>query len=176
MVRPRACCFLMSHWALGYIVRHLLDFFHRTSFFDILFPFSFLQTYTQCPFIVFNRQCRKAGLHRRWRGRRCIIMKPFAEEFYKSQAWRSCREAYISAKRGLCERCLEQGIYNAGVIVHHKVHITPVNITDPNVTLNWNNLQLLCRDCHAAVHARQKRYTFDAYGRCSPVPESGPRA
>ena len=118
---------------------------------------------------VFGRE-----LHRHRWGCRYNIMKPFAKEFYQSQAWHNCREAFISAKRGLCERCLEHGIYNAGVIVHHKIHLTPQNITNPDITLNWDNLQLLCRDCHAAVHARQKRYTFDSYGRCSPVREFAP--
>ena len=99
-------------------------------------------------------------------------MKPFAKEFYSSLAWKNCRAAYVSAKRGLCERCLEKGVYNAGVIVHHKVHLTPQTITDPNVTLNWDNLQLLCRDCHAAVHGREKRYRFDECGHVitSPLP------
>ena len=95
-----------------------------------------------------------------------FIMKEFAKGFYCSSAWLECRRAFISSRRGLCERCLENGIYNAGVIVHHRIHLTPLNITDPNVALNWDNLQLLCRDCHAAVHAREKRYRFDEYGRC----------
>lgn len=99
-------------------------------------------------------------------------MKEFAKEFYLSQAWRNCRAAYVSSRRGLCERCLEKGLYNAGVIVHHKVHITPLNINNPDVTLNFDNLQLLCRECHAAVHGREKRYRFDEFGRCLTAPLS----
>lgn len=105
-----------------------------------------------------------------------FIMKEFAKGFYCSAAWLECRRAFISSKRGLCERCLEKGIYNAGVIVHHKIHLTPLNITDPKVALNWDNLQLLCRDCHAAVHAREKRYRFDEYGRCLTSPYLGQSA
>ena len=93
-------------------------------------------------------------------------MRDFAKGFYCSPEWIECRRSFISEKRGLCERCLEQGIYNAGVIVHHKVHLTAQNITDPSISLNHNNLQLLCRNCHAAVHARQKRYKFDEFGHC----------
>lgn len=70
---------------------------------------------------------------------------------------------------GLCERCLAKGIVKAGEIVHHKKPITPNNICDPNITLSFNNLQLVCRECHAEAHgARQTRYTIDEYGRVSP--------
>ena len=55
-------------------------------------------------------------------------MKPFAESFYKSQAWKKCRAAYAKYRGGLCESCFADGIITPGVIVHHKVHITPANI------------------------------------------------
>ena len=93
-------------------------------------------------------------------------MQQWAEEFYLSAAWRSCRAAYIKRAGGLCERCLKRGLYVPGEIVHHKVHLTPSNITDPNVTLCFDNLELVCRDCHAAEHSRlKKRYRFDDAGR-----------
>ena len=93
-------------------------------------------------------------------------MKEYAAAFYKSQAWKHTRAAYTKAKGGLCERCLAKGKYTAGEIVHHKVPITPANINDTSVTLDWNNLELVCRECHAEAHgARSHRYTVDEYGR-----------
>jgi len=93
-------------------------------------------------------------------------MKEYAEQFYKSLTWQRCREQKYKQARGLCERCLAKGIYKPGEIVHHKTHITPENISDPDVTLNLDNLQLLCRDCHADVHkGYEKRYTIDELGR-----------
>ena len=74
-------------------------------------------------------------------------MKPFAEKFYHSRAWRKCRNAYYVSQHGLCERC-----GNAGLIVHHIIELTPKNINDPNITLNWNNLELVCQACHNAEH------------------------
>ena len=38
-------------------------------------------------------------------------------------------------------------------IVHHKEHLTPENINTPEIALGENNLELLCRDCHALAHA-----------------------
>lgn len=96
-------------------------------------------------------------------------MREFAEQFYSGTAWRETRKAYAKSRGGLCERCLARGIIRAGVIVHHKTLLTPENIGDPDVTLNWDNLELLCRDCHGAEHQKiERRYTVDAQGRVSP--------
>lgn len=93
-------------------------------------------------------------------------MKPFAEAFYNSPAWKSARKAYAKSKGNLCERCLAKGLYNPGIIVHHKIHLTPENIGDPSITLNWDNLELLCRDCHGEEHKKiRRRYTVDELGR-----------
>lgn len=94
------------------------------------------------------------------------MARDFAKPFYDSERWRICRAAYIKSKSGLCERCLARGVMTAGVIVHHKKHISPDNIHDPSITLNFNNLILLCRDCHAEMHKTdvQTTYIFDAAG------------
>lgn len=93
-------------------------------------------------------------------------MREFAKGFYTSKAWEKTREAYASSRGRLCERCLKKGRYTPGVIVHHKVYLTPENITDPNISLAWENLELLCRDCHAEEHKdRPIRYKVDAMGR-----------
>lgn len=100
-------------------------------------------------------------------------MKPYAEAFYKSQQWKDCRAAYAKSVGGLCERCLKKGIYSPGEIVHHKKHLTPGNISDPNVTMSFDNLELLCRGCHADEHQRVKRrYKVDAFGRVIVEPPS----
>ena len=95
-------------------------------------------------------------------------MKEYARSFYLSPAWRNCRDAYAKRVGGLCERCLAKGLYTPGEIVHHKVHITPENITDEHITLSFDNLELLCRDCHADEHAKiGKRYRVDEFGKVS---------
>lgn len=92
-------------------------------------------------------------------------MKEFAKLFYKSKAWQNTRQAYVSSVGGLCERCLQSGMYCAGEIVHHKRELTPENINDPAVSLSWDNLELLCRDCHGKAHGAAKRYKVDEMGR-----------
>ena len=93
-------------------------------------------------------------------------MKPWAKDFYCSQAWKSTREAYKSSVGGLCELCWSKKIVKPGEIVHHKVPLTPENISDPQITLSFDNLCLVCRDHHAQLHdRRQRRYKVDDQGR-----------
>ena len=86
--------------------------------------------------------------------------------FYNTRAWQQCRDAYASSVGGLCEKCYAKGKIVPGEIVHHKIHLTPENASDPNVSLNFDNLELLCRNCHGEVHSKHtKRYKVDALGR-----------
>lgn len=80
------------------------------------------------------------------------MARDFAYTFYNSQRWKNTREAYMRMGQGLCEPCLAHGVYTPAEIVHHKVHLTPENIGDPSITLNFDNLERVCRDCHAREH------------------------
>jgi len=62
-----------------------------------------------------------------------------------------------------------KGIIRHGDTVHHKVPITPENINDPEVTLNPDNLILLCRDCHALAHKKTKRYKVNDLGQVEAI-------
>lgn len=81
-------------------------------------------------------------------------MRDYAKKFYNGQAWLKCREGYIQSVDGLCEECLRQGIINTGWIVHHKIHLNEGNYNDPNIALNWDNLEYLCQDHHNKIHGK----------------------
>lgn len=99
----------------------------------------------------------------------------YARAFYKSRAWQLCRASYIAERQsidgGLCERCHKE----LGYIVHHKTPITPTNINDPDVTLNHDNLEYVCKACHDETHGycgnqkEKPRCEFDEKG--NPVPQ-----
>ena len=96
-------------------------------------------------------------------------MKKYAEAFYKSKAWQDCRNSYMKMVGGLCELCYKEGKITPAEEIHHKIHITPQNIHDPNVTLNYGNLIALCREHHRQQHGgRDRRYTIDEWGRVTP--------
>lgn len=87
------------------------------------------------------------------------MAQDYAKAFYGSPAWQQCRKAYKKSVGGLCERCLKKGLYTPAVIVHHKVYISPENLQDAHIALDWNNLEALCRQCHEEEHIRgSKRY------------------
>ena len=86
--------------------------------------------------------------------------------FYNSQAWKDTRRNYKQSVGGLCERCLKKGLYNPAEVVHHKTPLTADNINDLSLSLGWDNLQALCRNCHTEVHTTQyKRFTINSDGR-----------
>ena len=90
------------------------------------------------------------------------------EKFYKSKEWQKTRSAYITFRSGKCERCS-----SAGVIVHHKQYITANNVHDPEITLSFDNLELLCRKCHNKEHFKDKiDYEFDEEGNLISPPQS----
>ena len=77
------------------------------------------------------------------------------KKFYHSKAWEDVRD-YIPKEKRLIG------------IVHHKEYLDEANIKDINITLNANNLEGLCKDCHEKEHARgqgiRKGYRFDENG------------
>ncbi len=83
------------------------------------------------------------------------------QKFYKSNLWHKIQKAYKIYQHGICERC-----GNVGIIVHHKQHITSENIFNSDITMNFDNLELLCRSCHNKEHlTKYKDYTkFDNNG------------
>ena len=75
----------------------------------------------------------------------------------------------------LCEMCLAQGMYTPGKIVHHKIHLSPDNINDASITLDWSNLMFVCQDCHAKAHKskeKQQRYVVGEGGEIAPLVEN----
>lgn len=94
-------------------------------------------------------------------------MRSIGKEFYKSKAWKECRIAYL-ARQPLCERCLQRGEIVPAQIVHHKIYLNQVNVENPEIALNFDNLEAVCLDCHNKEHFAEKierRWKFDEKGR-----------
>ena len=81
-------------------------------------------------------------------------MREFARAFYNSKEWRTCSRAFMQSRHYVCDRC-----GGVAVICHHKNHLSPENINNPAVTLNWENLEALCMDCHNLEHMRADSVT-----------------
>jgi len=74
--------------------------------------------------------------------------------------------AHMVIPPGMCERCFRMGEYTPATLVHHIKHLTPENIGDPSVSLDFANLMRVCADCHAYLHSDRsgRRVTFDDAG------------
>lgn len=75
--------------------------------------------------------------------------------FYKQITWMDCAKAY-RRDHPLCERCLAMHRITPAEEVHHKIKLTPGNINKPDIVLNWNNLEALCKKCHQEEHNRER--------------------
>lgn len=83
----------------------------------------------------------------------------FAAEFYVSSEWIACRKAYAESVGWLCERCAANGYTTPGEEVHHKIRLTKDNLHDPAIALSWDNLEMLCKDCHLKEHGKRRMRT-----------------
>lgn len=75
---------------------------------------------------------------------------PAQVAFYRSSAWRRTRAAYLETRHHICERC-----GRPASIVHHRHHIDANNVDDTSITLNPDNLEALCQECHNREHFGQ---------------------
>lgn len=110
---------------------------------------------------------------------------PFAHKFYHSRAWQDVRGFVWDRAHGLCERCLEKGEYKPADVVHHKIPLSPMNMGDPDISLNPERLVALCHDCHSEAHKElgvgmlgsarptARRVGFDKFGNVVELKEIG---
>ena len=68
---------------------------------------------------------------------------PELDKFYHSTKWRKLRKFIVESRRGICEKCGKPGAE-----VHHKIPISIYNVNDISISLNPDNLELLCKACH----------------------------
>lgn len=81
------------------------------------------------------------------------MAREFAKKFYHSKEWKRIRAIIFDRDKGLCQKCLkEKDDEVPGDEVHHLIWLRPTNINNPDITLNADNLVLLCRDCHIGIH------------------------
>lgn len=73
--------------------------------------------------------------------------------FYCHKDYLDLAQACKIKSGGVCAKC--GGVFDISELrPHHKVELTLDNIDDVNVTLNPDNIEVLCHDCHNAAHKR----------------------
>lgn len=105
------------------------------------------------------------------------------KEFYQSKIWKQQRYYIWLKQHCLCARC-SRAVYVDGLskwipkdkrlkgVVHHKIYLDNNNIYDISVSLNEDNLEGLCIDCHNKEHfnllATREDVLFDEDGNLIP--------
>lgn len=75
--------------------------------------------------------------------------------FYTGKRWRDLSYRLKVERGGKCERCGFTAITRedwARLIGHHKVEINDNNIDDASISLNSDNVEIICIDCHNKEH------------------------
>ena len=96
------------------------------------------------------------------------MAKDYSKSFYQSKEWKKLRRYVCESRNWTCEECGEYGDQ-----VHHIIEITPENINDTSITLNEENLELVCETCHNKKRNKESEVNnglrFDANGDLVPI-------
>lgn len=104
-----------------------------------------------------------------------MIRSKLRDSFYHRKAWKDVRLLVWIKQSCLCSRCCKpvyvEGLSDSSIpkekrrkgIVHHKVYLTDENLYDLNISLNLDNLEGLCIDCHNEEHFKVDSTRSDVY-------------
>ncbi|WP_416149488.1 HNH endonuclease [Salipaludibacillus sp. HK11] len=76
------------------------------------------------------------------------------KSFYASDEWITLRLLLISERGNKCSRCNRVIARSKELIGHHIKELTPENVKDHNISLNPDNIKIVCFDCHNKEHKR----------------------
>ncbi len=74
--------------------------------------------------------------------------------FYTSKAWRDLSYMLKVQRGGKCERCGDIMLDWSKLIGHHKVELTEQNVDIPAISLNPDQIEVICCNCHNEEHRR----------------------
>lgn len=76
------------------------------------------------------------------------------KSFYNSARWRKFRVSFLASHDPVCAVCKKIITDPLDCELDHIVELTPENVLNPDITLNPDNVQILCHSCHDKKHNR----------------------
>lgn len=80
------------------------------------------------------------------------------KQFYDSDIWENFRKNLIlerSNDNGVkCKKCNKHIVESKKIILHHVEELTLKNVNNYNISLNPENIEIICFDCHNKEHKR----------------------
>ena len=95
------------------------------------------------------------------------------DNFYKSKQWEKFRMNFINSSLNdegelICSCCGKFIVAKYDTIVHHKIELTDANVNNFNISLNPENVEVICFKCHNKEHKRfgfeGKKQVYIVYG------------
>ena len=92
------------------------------------------------------------------------------QRFYGRKAWQDLRMVKILQSHGRCERCGADYSNNLPLLIAHHIRpLTDETLKDPEISLNPENVEILCPRCHALQHPergfiKKRKQVFIVYG------------
>lgn len=83
--------------------------------------------------------------------------------FYCSDEWLDFRVVVIAERLNICEDCRKYIKNPKELQVHHITELTLENVNDYNISLNKDNVKVLCHSCHDKKHRRFGSYQRKVY-------------
>lgn len=87
-----------------------------------------------------------------------MVIMSAPTKFYKSKEWLAFRQMVIldrSYDDGIiCEMCSKAIVDSKRIHIHHIKELDAINYLDTTVSLNPDNVQLICHSCHNKIHGR----------------------
>lgn len=88
-------------------------------------------------------------------------------QFYVSNEWKEIRNLLMLDRSMICECCGKLIHYKHKAIGHHKIELDMSNVNNPEISLNLDNLMLVCNLCHNKIHNRfgsKTKHRYLIYG------------
>ena len=112
-----------------------------------LIPYGKTHCATCEPIVAAEREKRRAESARQSNRRYNKKRDPKYSQFYNSKDWRTLSARFTQDKGFRCQECK--------AIASEVHHIIPIQIPEGwERRLDYNNLRLLCKDCHNRLHKR----------------------
>lgn len=76
------------------------------------------------------------------------------KSFYASEKWQRLRASIIAERGPRCQECHRVIGNPIDCTLHHIKELTPENVNDVMISLNPENILIVCHDCHDQIHHR----------------------
>lgn len=76
------------------------------------------------------------------------------DSFYSTDEWKDFRKNIITERGNKCTECGKDILIDKQLHVHHIKELTQDNVNDYMVSMNPDNVRIVCHECHNKIHER----------------------